>query len=506
MKLKILILCVALTGGCQKPVAVQPVVEAQTGVESATRWSAKTELFAEYPGLASGELSRFAIHLTRLDNFKAVKQGKVVVRLERAGTAVEEFRAEAPSRPGIFGVDVKPGSTGEYLLSIAFQGEGLEDRHELGVVKVAAKRAPVQPEGTSDSKISFLKEQQWLLDFGVVVVGEKVLRTDLRVPGEVTARSGGEADVDAPLDGRLTTDAVPVIGSGVKEGQVIARLVLSTNFSRDLAGLELSRAEAVTALEYARKDRARAERLVASGAAPTRRLDEAVAVAQTAEARLQAAQQRLAQYEASSNSEGNVSGSKLFVIRAPISGVVQAVKTAPGANVKAGQILFQIVDLDQVYVAAILPEAQFPKMRTLTGAELEVPGLETPRRLERLIAIGRVVDSPSRTFPVTYAVDNRDRRLAINQTVYVRLFSGDPKRVLAVPESAVVEDQGQPVMYVQESGESFGRRVVKLGRREGGLVEVLDGLKPGERVVHRGASLIRLSSMSNAVPAHGHVH
>ena len=76
----------------------------------------------------------------------------------------------------------------------------------------------------------------------------------------------------------------------------------------------------------------------------------------------------------------------------------------------------------------------------------------------------------------------------------------------AVPESAIVDDTGQPVVFVQQSGENFLRRPVKLGDRVGGYVQVLSGVTAGERIVTRGAHLIRLASMSNQVPAHGHVH
>ncbi len=499
MKQNLWIPLVLLLNACEKPTP-PALVEEKVEIASSTNWTQKTELFVEYPPLAAGQISRFAIHLTRLDNFKAMRQGVVEVRL---GQSV--FEVAAPSRPGIFGVDVKPQNTGDFPLSIHLKGEGLDDFHQLGTVKVTAKRERSKAEEATN-EISFLKEQQWTLDFGTSLVVTKTLQEDLRVPAEVTARSGGEADVDAPLDGRLTLDPVPVIGTAVKAGQELARLTLLTSTPNDLTGLELARTEAQTILDLSRKDRLRASRLLASGAAPARRLEEATALEQNAEARLKAAEARLAQYDNSSNAEGRVSGSKLFVLRAPISGTIQTVKTTPGANVKAGQMLFQIVDLDQVFVSAILPESEFPKMRSLTGAELEIPGVEQPRRLNRLIAIGRVVDSPSRTFPVTYAIDNRDRRVAINQTVYVRLFSGTSESTLVVPDTAIVDDQGQSVIYLQTGGESFFRQPVKLGKRQSGLVQIIEGLKPGDRVVSIGAHLLRLASMSSSVPAHGHVH
>jgi multidrug efflux pump subunit AcrA (membrane-fusion protein) len=115
------------------------------------------------------------------------------------------------------------------------------------------------------------------------------------------------------------------------------------------------------------------------------------------------------------------------------------------------------------------------------------------------------VDPQSRTFPVIYQVDNRDRSIAIHQALHVRLLTKASGVAPAVPESALVDDGGRPVIFIQESGEAFLRRPVKLGIREGGYVQVL-GVFPGERVVTRGAHLIRLAAMSNQVPAHGHVH
>jgi multidrug efflux pump subunit AcrA (membrane-fusion protein) len=75
-----------------------------------------------------------------------------------------------------------------------------------------------------------------------------------------------------------------------------------------------------------------------------------------------------------------------------------------------------------------------------------------------------------------------------------------------VPESALVDDGGRPVVFVQTGGESFERRPVTLGERQGGNVQITAGIASGERVVTRGAYLIRLASMSTQVPAHGHVH
>lgn len=505
----LLLSLVILMAACHRrePVAQQSA-EPEPHPESYTNWTTKSELFAEYPPLIAGRTSRFAVHLTRLDTFKPVARGKVEIRLTSLEGKVESFSADGPSQPGIFGVDVKPSSAGEFKLSIHLISNGLNDVHELGSISASAtKAAAVHEHGEeTQEKIAFLKEQQWTLDFGTAVIEDRQLRASLRVPAEVLPRSGGEAEVTVPFDGRLVASSLPVIGARVSQGQILASILPPTSAPSDLASLELTKNEASLALQLARKDRERAERLVQSRAVPAKRVDEARTVEATMEARLRAAETRIAQYEASSTAEPNPKGAKLFALRAPITGVIIETNAAPRANVKAGETLFRIVDADTVYVSAIVPEAELPQMRNLSGAELEVPGSAQVKPLSRLVSVGRVVDPQSRTFSVIYQVDNRDRSIAIHQALHVRLLTRASKLAPAVPESALVDDAGRPVIFIQESGEAFLRRPVKLGIREGGYVEVLEGAMPGERVVTRGAHLIRLAAMSNQVPAHGHVH
>lgn len=508
MRFGILIVTFLIIVGCEKKAAPQKAQVPEVRTESATNWTAKTELFMEHPPLVAGQTSRFAIHLTRLDNFKAVAKGKVEVQLVKDGGTPETFSTDVPSRPGIFGVNVKPSSAASYKLLVRLTSADLSDVHGFSGVAVSATAAgaPHKDGPELADLVPFLKEQQWTLDFATAVVENRDLRTSIRVPAEVTARSGGEADVTVPFNGQLVSSRLPIIGERVTQGQVLANLLPPTSTPSDVSSLELTKSESSLALQLARKDRERAERLVNSGAAPGKRLDEARTVEATAEARLKAAESRLAQFDASRSADSNASGLKLFVLRAPISGVIQQAAAAPGANVKAGDTLFKIVDVDRVYVSAIVPESELPLIRNLSGAELEVPGIEQPRRLSRLISVGRVVDPQSRTFPVIYEVDNVDRRIAINQNVHIRLLTKGSGLGVALAESAIIDDGGRPIVFVQISGESFQRRAVRLGVREGGYVQALDGVKLGERVVSKGAHLIRLSAMSSQVPAHGHVH
>jgi membrane fusion protein, heavy metal efflux system len=494
--------------GCDRS---EPATAAEEEPEalSVTRWTDKTELFAEYPPLTVGQTSRFAIHLTRLADFKALTEGHVDVQLRGGAAPAEVFHVEAPSRPGIFGVDVTPKHAGKRELVITLRASGLTDEHRVGEVEIyadaAAAKASAEKGGDDGGGISFLKEQQWTLDFGTAVVREQAVRESIRVPARVEARPGGQADVVAPIDGRLTRVVDVSLGAAVSRAQELARLLPPPAVPGDLPQLQRARAEAQSALALATRDRERAERLTAAGASPAKRLDEARSAEEQARARLAAAEASLSQYNAA-RAGGMSDAEGLFIIRAPVSGVIAQRDAATGANVTAGTVLFRVVDASQVHVVGQLPEAEAARVREVSAAELERPGVPDRVPVGRLASVGRVLDPESRTLPVTFAFDNRSERLPVGQSVFLHLLMDATAAKPVVPAAAVVDDAGRPIVFVQREGETFERRAVTLGPRTGDLVQIVEGVRPGDRVVTKGAYLVRLASLSTSVPAHGHVH
>jgi cobalt-zinc-cadmium efflux system membrane fusion protein len=502
-----IVLAAACAGCSRNPQALAPAPKPDAPEPlKATVWTAKGELYLEYPPLVANQKERLAIHLTRLSDFRAVREATCEVRLERKD-APEVFPCDPSTHPGIFGANVEPQSAGEGRLSIVVRGKDLSEAFNVGSVRVAPDAASVEiPAAVKEETIAFSKEQQWALDFGTQLATEQVLRDNLRVPAETLPRTGGEAAVIAPLSGRLIAEETFAVGTSVDKATNMASIVPPTGAAADLPNLQLAEAEAKVALEQAQRDRARAERLLASGAVPARRAEDARAVEATAQARLQAAQTRLAQYEATRTADGLETGAKRFLIRAPISGLISESNAVSGSNVETGKVLFRIVDIDRLFVSGLVPESEFSKLRQLSGAEIEMPDSGQIRPANRLVAIGRLVDSETRTVPVTYEIDNKDHRLAVNQTVFLRLLLTPAGKTPVVPESAIIDDAGRPVVFVQQGGETFLRRPVKTGIRNNSMVQTLEGINAGDRVVTKGAYLIRLSTMSSAVPAHGHVH
>lgn len=498
-----------LVASCSRP-APEPVAEPELEPLAVTQWTGKTELFAEYAPLVVGQTSRFAIHLTRLDTLKALTAGRVEVHLRGGSGPAEVFTVESPSRPGIFGVDVTPTHEGSPEMAIVLRLPGLDDEHRVGTVTVyrdqaAALAAPASDVPAAES-ISFLKEQQWALDFGTAVVDVASVRESVRVPAVVAPRPGGAADVVAPIDGRLARVAELLPGAAVTAGQEMARVQPPPSALAELPQIRQAQSEAATALELARRDRERAERLLAAGAAPKKRLDEARAAEEQAQARVTGAEARLAQHHAVRTASAGASDDGLFVLRSPVSGVVAQRTATSGANVSAGAVLFRVVDARQVLVAGQVREADLERARQAKTAELEVPGHASRVPVGRLSSLGRVLDPATRTVPITFALDNGPLGLAIGQAVFLHLLLDEAATQPVVPASALVDDAGRPIVFVQREGEAFERRPVTLGARSGSVVQVTSGVRAGERVVTTGAYLVRLASLSTQAPSHGHVH
>ena len=192
-------------------------------------------------------------------------------------------------------------------------------------------------------------------------------------------------------------------------------------------------------------------------------------------------------------------------MHAPFDGIVADVRFAPGASVEQDEFLVRLVDADRVHVVGAVPEAQASKLGLVDSGELLRDGM-SPIPLGKPLAVGSIVEPDARTVDVRFALDNRELGLHVGYSVGLRLFLSDAESQPAAPESAIVDDGGQPVVFVQTGGESFERRPVTLGNRAAGYVHILEGVAPGERVVHRGAYFIRLAAMSTQIPAHGHVH
>ena len=479
-----------------------------------TSWTEQTELYLEHPPLVTGRTVRFAVHLTKLADFQALNAGRPSIEMSPvSGGAAVILPGSEPLRPGAFRVEGKLPPAGQYRWALLVSAPGLSDRHDLGTTAVFADEAAAiadaekQPEKEA-AAIAYLKEQQWTNPFSTAVVREGDVRASIRVPAAIEPVTGGEAIVAAPADGRYASQQLASVGDRVAAGQMLGRLEprLSTG-GDDRASLESTVTEAQTALDGAKADLARAERLLEERAVPGRRVEEARRAVAVADARLTAANARLAQRDEVLRSGGGTASGNAFILRAPIAGRVAEVFAALGASYTEGTPLFRIVRSDRVELQAQVPPNEAATARTLTAIAFEIPGLPDAITLKpEHVHDAGVIDPKTRALPIQIEVENRNGQLLVGQTGTAVLYTGRTQRIPVVPQEAVLMEAGRPYVFVQVTGEQFARRFVDVASRDAGLVGVRAGVKPGDRVVTRGAYEVQLASAAKGLPAEGHVH
>jgi cobalt-zinc-cadmium efflux system membrane fusion protein len=491
-----------------------PPADAELPTLDITHWTDRTELFMEYPPLVAGQTALYAVHLTRLSDFTAMTEGRP--RLEfvpESGGPPIVLQGNTPSRPGVFRVEAASPPAGRYRWALIVDAPDLADRHDLGAITVfgeqAAAIADAEQHGEEDATaISYLKEPQWTNGFATALVEEAEMRRAIRVPAVIEPLTGGDAMVAAPTDGRFVSDRMPAIGTRVQAGQELGRLQpRSGGDGTDRSGLVAAASEAEIAVEAARADLARTERLLAERAVPGRRVEEAQRAVRVAEARLTAAQARLTQRDEALRSGGGEASGNAFVLRAPIGGVVAEVFAAVGAAYDEGAALFRIVRTDRVELQAHIPASDAAIRPRVDEIALEIPGRAEPLIVDAdHMHDAGIIDPKTRALPVQFHVDNRAGQLLIGQTATAILYTGRRERMPAVPQDAVLMEAGRPYVFVQTGGESFSRRYIEIAARDGARVGVRSGVKTGDRVVTRGAYDVQLASAASGLPAEGHVH
>jgi RND family efflux transporter MFP subunit len=470
--------------------AALPVEEPGIGSVVVTQWNDSTELFLEYPHLVAGlQTGNWAIHLTDRTDFAPIRTGTLSVRFSSANGAGETFTIEAPARNGIFLVDPAIQRAGTYTVDLELASPQARSHHLLDAVVVypALEQAPLEEAAEEGAAISFLKEQQWVISFDVTSANEGEVQRALAAPGEIVAPDGALFEVSAPVDGIAPANAnrsAPSVGARVQAGQELVVLAPSTQ--------QGGYAEARGRVQQLEVEVARAERLAAAGAIAPRRLEDARRELEVARAELEAM-------------GGGTTDDFMLRLRAPIDGVVATRDFVPGGRVSAGDPLFTVVDPSTAWLRVQLPVSEISALGS-GPAHFTVEGSDALHTASRRLSIGRVVDPSTRTVPVIYQVGGQAGALAFGQMATAWVPLSETERGVVIPQSAILDENGTAVAYVQTGGESFERRVLTLGATDGALAVVQTGIAPGEMVVTLGAYQVRLASLSGNEFAGAHAH
>ncbi len=311
------------------------------------------------------------------------------------------------------------------------------------------------------------------------VVVTRVLVRDLEerieASGQLLAKH--EADVAAQVAGEITEVLVDE-GDAIAEGAVVMEIdPEKRNLELEAARAGVGEARAAVAEETRELKRMRilAEKKVASET----QLDQAGTALDTARARLRAAKAQLG------TAERAVSDAS---VRARFAGFIARRFVSRGEFVSEGDPLFQLVSLDPIEVEFHLPEADSSRVRK--GIPIEVTVAPYPDEVFEAIAhmVSPTIDPRTRTLRVKALIDNSDGRLRPGLFARANLGIAHRNGVITVPEEAVLQRLGGPVIFRVLDGNRVERIAVEIGVIRDGWVEIREGLGPRDRVVSRGHS------------------
>jgi RND family efflux transporter MFP subunit len=199
-----------------------------------------------------------------------------------------------------------------------------------------------------------------------------------------------------------------------------------------------------------------------------------------AKARYESAKKNKALFDA--NTGSSTGGTKLITLTSPISGVVGTFNYAIGAVVSGGETLFEVTNLDQVFVEAQVFTADVSKIKTATSFTTTSNTDTTIYKL-KLISAAQSVNAGNQSQKVIFEILNPKSDFKIGENVNVRMTGNNVIQQVVVPNEAITEVNGKPAIFVKDKAEQYSISFIGKGQSNDKLTVVSKGTEEGERVV-----------------------
>jgi len=279
------------------------------------------------------------------------------------------------------------------------------------------------------------------------------------------------------------------VGDDVKRGDV-----LFTIDSPDLLQAQSTLLASAGVLELQKRTLARVTGLLKAGGSAQKDVDQATSDQQTAEGNFKAAKNAVRIFGKSDAEIDQILRDRkvdsTLVVPSPIDGRVVTRNAAPGFLTQPGTAPapFSIADISTMWMVANVIETDAPAYKVGQPVEVRVPAYPDKTFKGHVTTVGSTIDPNTRRQLVRSEVDDPEHLLRAGMYASFVIRVGEPMRSPAVPEDGVVrEGDGTMTVWVTQDDRRFVKRTVRVGLRQNGWVQILDGLHQGETVVTEGA-------------------
>ncbi|MEA5127622.1 MAG: efflux RND transporter periplasmic adaptor subunit [Proteiniphilum sp.] len=338
-------------------------------------------------------------------------------------------------------------------------------------------------------EIHFSRQQAEMVGLEVEQVAPAPFSYVIKTNGHIQAAQGDEVIIAATSNGIVSyTNPSLTDGSAVKSGQSIV-----TISARDLLEGDPS-TKAKIEFETAEKEFHRAELLVKDQIISTKEFEQSRLRYETAKTAYNA--------QASNMTAHGVR------VTSPINGYIKNRMVGQGEYVSVGQPIATVSQNKRLQLRAELSESHYKTLKNITSANFKPAYDDQVYQLSdlngRLLSFGRSADGQSFFIPVTFEFDNVGDFLP-GAFTEVYLLASPKNDVISVPTSSLTEEQGLYFVYLQFEEEHYKKQEVTPGQSDGTRVQIVSGLKPGDKVVTKGVYQVKLAAVSSVMPE-GHTH
>ena len=488
--------------------------------EPVTIYTEHYELFAEVPTLHAGEECSILAHITRLADFKPLPTGSITLTING-----QKLTAEEPIQPGMWKFVFTPkeaGGCGDLVFEVPYadtveimkkhihhheshsqvghnheghshEGHNHEGHNHEGHNHEGHNHEGHEAEAATDA-ITFTKEQSWKVDFATEVVEPMQFGQLIKTTAQVLPSSGDQRTVSAKASGIVVFSNPNIVeGASVAAGQQLFS-IKSNGMADNNMSVRFQEAQAAYTLakqEYERKQQLAEDRIVSQSD-----LAQAKAAMESAAAIY-------------NNLKGNFSQSGQRLC-SPISGYVTSIAVQNGGYVEAGQTVATVSQNRDLFLRAEVQPRHYQSLGHILGASFRLPNSSEAYSIEEmggaLVSYGKAASADDPLIPVTFRIRNTANLLSGSfVSLYIRTATDE--QVLTLPNSGIVEEMGTHFVFVQITPEKFEKRLVTLGATDGMRTVITSGLKSGERVVSKGAVMVKLAQGSGNLDPHaGHMH
>ena len=463
-----------------------------------TAYSNDIEVFAEADPFVKGKMSNVLSHLSFLNDFKPVVTGGVKMRLVVGGIEVSQF-LEKPSRKGIYSFDITPKVQGRGQIIYDIVTNQQQYQVIISDISIYSDEKAVDSAAATwinsrTNTVVFTKEQSWKIDFATELPVIQPFGRIIKTTAKIQPSQGDEVILSAKTNGLVMYASLNILeGQEVKAGQSL--FTLSGSGLAD-GNAEVRFSEARNNFEKTKADFDRQAELVK---------DKIVSEKEFSKSKND--------YENAKTVYDNLSknfSSTGQTVTSPLTAFIKQLFVQNGQYVETGQPLISVAQNKVLLLRADVQQKYVSSLASIVSANIRTLQDNKTYTLEELngkvLSYGRNTNDDNYLIPVNLQIDNKGSFVAGS---FVELFlkTQSSSDALTIPNSSIMEEQGNHFVFIQIHPELFEKREVKIGVTDGLKTEIRQGINQNERIVSNGAIMVKLSQATGTLAAHaGHVH